>query len=249
MKSWQDIGFEIEITRDESPTLRLLESVDPTKPNGESMHHSGGANTETNMIYGEPAAMILGKVKDPHFMIVGLGLGYIEMNIAREALRLGKTVGLITSFEALPDLRQFFYLWLHDRFEEIHPEVVATYNAVLKCVLMKSEVSAVQVKDFLRGHFKSLEDIDGALDQNVVFKTRYHAIMYDAFSAKTSPHLWEEEFLTQLLRVGASEPSLLTTYSCRSSLKRALKNQGFELPAREGFMGKPLSILALKSFR
>jgi tRNA U34 5-methylaminomethyl-2-thiouridine-forming methyltransferase MnmC len=212
------------------------------------MHHSGGANTETNMIYGEPAAMILEKVKDPHFMIVGLGLGYIEMNIAREALRLGKSVGLITSFEAMPELREFFFLWLHDRFEELHPEVSELYDQVLKYVLMGSGVSPKDLKEFLRGHFKNVAQIEGALDQEVVIKSRYHAIMYDAFSAKTSPHLWDEQFLGEFLKVSASEPSLFSTYSCRASLKRALKSQGFELTARPGFMGKPLSILALKSF-
>ena len=84
MKSWQDIGFEVEITRDGSPSLHLIATVDPTKPFGETMHHSGGAITETNLIYGIPIAEIFVKMNSPQFLIVGLGLGYIEMIIARE---------------------------------------------------------------------------------------------------------------------------------------------------------------------
>ena len=102
MKLWRDIGFEIEITGDGSPSLRLLESVDPAKDKGESMHHSGGACAETLLIYGQPIALTLQKVEKAHFLIVGLGLGYIELTIAREALLLGKkadAVGLITSYE------------------------------------------------------------------------------------------------------------------------------------------------------
>ena len=41
MKSWADIGFEIEMTADGSPTLRLLESVDPQKDHGDIC---GGTN-------------------------------------------------------------------------------------------------------------------------------------------------------------------------------------------------------------
>ncbi|MFZ4405454.1 MAG: hypothetical protein ACOYOK_15255 [Pseudobdellovibrionaceae bacterium] len=50
MDLWQN--FTAEITEDGSPTLRLKQSSTAKFPTGESMHHSGGAATETLYIYG-----------------------------------------------------------------------------------------------------------------------------------------------------------------------------------------------------
>lgn len=249
MKSWKDIGFEIIITSDGSPTLRLLEATDPSKEHGEWMHHSGGAITETNLIYGKPVREILSKITTPRFLIVGLGMGYIEMVIAREALLLGKpssSIGLITSYESVPELRAFFFSWLHN-WDDLDPMVRETYDLVLEHVLKDHELSKESVKEFLRQHFKSLTDIQGALSAEVTLPSRYHLILYDAFSSKTSPHLWDEEFLKRLLREGSEMQSMLTTYACRGSLKRALKDQGFEIVVREGFKGKRNSTLGSKN--
>ncbi|QDK37796.1 MnmC family methyltransferase [Bdellovibrio sp. NC01] len=250
MKSWKDIGFEIIITNDGSPTLRLLEPTDATVPHGEWMHHSGGACTETNLLYGNPAREVLKKIINPHFLIVGLGMGYIEMVIAREALLLGKKssdVGLITSYESVPELREFFFAWLYDR-PEISPEIRSTYDLALEHVLKEQDFSPDILKGFLRDHFKTVTDIHAALAPDVTLPSRYHGIMYDAFSSKTTPYLWEEEFLKQLLRDGSAEQSMFTTYACRGSLKRALKDQGFAYIRRDGFNCKRNSTLGGKNF-
>lgn len=250
MKSWTDIGFEIEITGDGSPSLRLLQSVDATKDRGESMHHSGGACSETLMIYGEPIKSVCEKIYKPHFLVVGLGLGYIELVIAREALLAGKEpeeVGLITSYESVPELREFFFGWLGGQKESLHEEIWTTYDQVLEHVIRGTELSPGMLKSFLRKHFKNVSDIQPALNADVVLPSKYHCILYDAFSSKTSPHLWEEEFLNRILKTGTFESSLLSTYACKGTLKRALKEQGFEVVLREGFQGKRNSTLGLKN--
>ncbi|MGZ3775725.1 MAG: MnmC family methyltransferase [Pseudobdellovibrionaceae bacterium] len=251
MKSWSEIGFEIEVTDDQSPSLRLLTSIDPTKDRGESMHHSGGACTETLLIYGEPISKIQKKVVKPRFLIVGLGLGYIELVIARQALLQGKTatdVGLITSYESVPELKEYFFKWLYNKKNELHEEVWNTYEAVLKSVIAGTHLKKEDLTIFLQAHFKSLSDIQEALHAEVVLPSRYHCILYDAFSSKTSPFLWEEEFLVNLLNHGTARPCVLSTYACKGSLKRALKKQGFEVVVREGFKGKRNSTLGLADF-
>lgn len=247
MKSWTDIGFEIERTKDDSPTLHLIESLDPAKPYGESMHHSGGASTETDYMYGEPIARVLRNVKEPHFMVVGLGLGYIELNIAREALKLGKTVGLITSYESVPELREFFFQWLHGDLATLHPEVVAVYDQVIAHVLKDESIAPEELKSFLKKHFKSLNDIEGSLEESVELKSRYHCFSYDAFSSKTTPHLWDEVFLTRFFAEGAAEQSILSTYACKGSMKRALRANGFVVEDRPARFGKRNSTLAVKN--
>ncbi|HEX7673392.1 MAG TPA: MnmC family methyltransferase [Bdellovibrio sp.] len=249
MKAWQDIGFEIEITGDGSPSLRLLASVDPLKDKGESMHHSGGAAAETNLIYGEPIAEILAKITKPKFLVVGLGLGYIEMVIARESLlakRNAEDIASIASYESVPELREFFISWLQN--QELHPEVKSTYDLVLEHVLKGSGVSAADVKSFLLVHFPEVRAVHGALYPEIAMEDQYHCILYDAFSSKTSPFLWEEDFLRRILKEGSAESSVLATYACKGSLKRALKDQGFEVIVREGFQGKRNSTQGRRQF-
>ncbi len=250
MKTWQDIGFEIEITGDGSPSLRLLTSVDPTKDKGESMHHSGGASSETDLIYGAPIRETFQKITKPHFLIVGLGLGYIELVIAREALlaNLGdSSIGKITSYESVPELREYFFKWLHND-TDLHVDVQKTYDLVLEHVLKSTNLGTHAVKSVLKKHFVIQNDIRGSLASDVTMESRYHCILYDAFSSKTSPFLWEEEFLNHLLATGSAEESVLSTYACKGTLKRALKNQGFEVIVREGFQGKRNSTMGKKNF-
>ncbi|MEK2688721.1 MnmC family methyltransferase [Bdellovibrio sp. GT3] len=247
MKSWQDLGFEIEITKDLSPTLRLLQSLDPEKPYGESMHHSGGASIETTHLYGSVARDVLQKTDNPHFMVVGLGLGYIEMNIAREALLAGKTVGLITSYEAISELREFFFDWLHGKVENLLPEVASIYDQALKHVLKGTEIPENELKSFLRKHFQSASDIHGAMTAEMTFLSRYHGFFYDAYSSKTHPHLWEENFLNRLLLESAESQCSLSTYAVKGTLKRALKANGFAVIEREGFFTKRGSTLGVRS--
>ncbi|NUN06190.1 MAG: hypothetical protein HUU57_10555 [Bdellovibrio sp.] len=249
MKLWKDIGFETEMTEDGSLSLRQLESVDPSKYKGESMHHSGGACAETLLIYGTPIREILQKVIRPNFLIVGLGMGYIEMTIAREALLLGRRasdVGRITTYESLPELREYFYKWLHGYENELSSEVRKTYNSVLGSVLLGTGLSEGDLLDFLRAHFTQLDDLQGALTEDFKFVNRYHGIMYDAFSSKTTPFLWGEDFLFKVLHEGAAETCWFSTYACRVSLKNALQRAHFAITVRPGFVGKRNSTLGVR---
>lgn len=249
MKLWKDIGFETEMTEDGSFSLRQLESVDPTKYKGESMHHSGGACAETLLIYGTPIREILQKINRPNFLIIGLGMGYIEMTIAREALLLGKSaqdVGLITTYESIPELREYFFKWVHGRENELSSEVRKTYNSVLDSVLLGTDLRTDDVLNFLRFHFAHLKDLQGALTEDFNFVNRYQGIMYDAFSSKTTPHLWEEDFLFRVLHEGAAEACWFSTYACRVSLKNALQRANFAITVRPGFVGKRNSTLGTR---
>ncbi|KYG63944.1 hypothetical protein AZI86_14130 [Bdellovibrio bacteriovorus] len=246
MKSWAEIGFEIETTADGSPTLRLLESVDPTKYRGESMHHSGGAWAETLLIYGKGAAHVLAVQDSPHFFVLGLGMGYIELAIAREALLAKKEIGLITSYEAVPELRSYFWNWLYNHSENLDADVWQTYEWMAKSVISGTDLSVDELKMKLRPLFATESVINSELTSNFVLSTQYHGIMYDAFSSKTNPLLWEEEFLTRFLSVAAAPISIFSTYACRVSLKSALRATGFEALVQRGFQGKRNSTLGLK---
>lgn len=249
MKSWTEIGFEIETTGDGSPSLRLLESVDPAKYRGESMHHSGGAWAETLLIYGNCATQVFAETeKRPQFIVVGLGLGYIELAIARAAVLQHQDIGLISSFESVPELRSYFWNWLHERPEAMQPDVWQTYEEVAKFVISGTGISIAEIKEKLRPLLPTPHHIHSELNSNFLLPDQYHGIMYDAFSSKTTPLLWEEDFLTQFLSQCAAKKSIFSTYACRTSLRNALRRSGFEVVVREGFQGKRNSTLGLKGF-
>lgn len=247
MKTWQDFGFEIEITGDQSPSLHLLQSSDPTKNYGESMHHSGGAASETLLIYGEPIKNSLKRDSSGDFLVVGLGLGYIEMTVAREALLakiLPQNISIL-SFESVPELREAFEFWLAGSHEVYDVAVFEVYDQVARSILKGTDLEVEQVKMFLRS-LKSFE-VQGALETQAQVRARYDGILYDAFSSKTTPHLWDEAFLKDLIFKSTKPGSFVSTYACKGSLKRALRENGFEVIVREGFMGKRNSTLGLRS--
>jgi tRNA U34 5-methylaminomethyl-2-thiouridine-forming methyltransferase MnmC len=212
------------------------------------MHHSGGAMAETNLIYGNPIRETLKSISQPSFLVVGLGLGYIELVIAREALLQNKgpaDIGIIRSYESVPELREFFFNWVWEKEGSLSEEVLETYNHVANSVAENSGTSVSQLKIFLREKIKNLEDIYGALQADDQISGSFSAILYDAFSSKTSPHLWDEQFLKRVFQA-ANEDALFSTYACRATLKTALKDSGFEVVVREGFQGKRNSTLGLR---
>lgn len=254
MSEWNKIGFGVEQTGDGSVSLFLLQKILDYREHGETMHHSGGAATETALIYGQVIRECLEKIPKPKFLVVGLGLGYIELNIIKELLLAGKSVeehiGAVISYESVPELKQFFLNWIFER--DLPLEIKETYDAVLSSVLKDSALNRVLFMEALKALYNSQEkaQILGAIESDYQTVNRYHCICYDAFSSRTTPHLWEEAFLTNLVEVSSEAEAYFSTYSCRNSLKNSLKKAGFEITPREGFQNKKKkSTLAYKKLK
>lgn len=247
MKNWNEIGFKTEITGDGSVSLRLLTSSEPDRPLGEAMHHSGGAFAETELIYGDVIRLIFEKIPRPHFCVVGLGLGYIELIIAREAIAFQKEY-FLTSFESVPELRENFIAALNSTdSNESSTEVEQTYHQVLSCVFKKKpEWQEKALQDLQLKLKEGAFQILSALGPEIPQIHGVNGFLYDAFSSKTTPHLWEEEFLNQLLQQTAAPDSVLSTYAAKGSLKRALRAQNYEVETLPGFQGKRNSTRGLR---
>lgn len=235
MKDWSELGLILIKTEDGSPSLRLPLPVRPEFSDGESMHHSGGALEETLYIYGPVFDFISEKVKSSH-LVVGLGLGYIEMLIAIKSMLRGISEVRIVSFESEEGLRQGFLRYLADDLPE--GEILATYNEILTKMLVSLEASSIsieQVKSFLGDRL----EVRGALDISTLPQEKYHGIYFDAFSKKTSPDLWTEVFLKDFFtQVTDSDLTAVGTYACTGVLKRCLKSLNFQLEAKLGFKAK-----------
>jgi hypothetical protein len=248
---WSEFGYLEETTGDGSPTLRLLGVRSDNKPS-ESMHHSGGAASETEHIYGLIAQIILSEEGAqagfrPRFLSLGLGLGYVEMTLAREALKYpGKPLESLVSFESEQVLRDFFMDWVFG--QPIPRACERTYDRAAHFVLRNSPWTTEQLKNELQSWMTSKRWVmGGEIEKEVSLKGRFSGIFYDAFSAKTSQSLWSEAYLENFLSSFADSNCLFSTYASLGALKRALKNQDFQIIKRKGFAGKRNSTFAFKS--
>lgn len=234
MKSWSEIKLTLEKTQDGSPTLRRLEASRPDFLDGQSMHHTGGAWSETLYIYGEVTRQIRQwQIPFPSFLSVGLGLGYNELLIAREMPQPFR----LWSFESLPQLSQCFLDWVFER--TLSEEIQSTYDLVGHYV---SEGSAAQLKEIKVKLQRAYENqawvLAGALEETAPPAQKFHGIMYDAYSRAVCPQLWDPDFLKQFLKNWADPLCCLSTYSSAGDMKRSLKANNFSLDLRPGFQSK-----------
>lgn len=246
LKTWQEIGFSLEKTQDGSPTLRRPTPTRADFETGQSMHHSGGAWDETLYVYKPVTDWVKEQgFPESRFLSVGLGLGYVELLIAREFLNLGKDRKLILqSFEIVPELRDYFKFWIFN--QPLHPEVQRTYDQIANFVFSSTE-QIQQAKNFLGDLYEKKNwRIDGALEEYLNPQPIFHGLIYDAFSRAVSPALWTPEFLKDFLRKWAAPQSCLGTFSCTGDLKRSLKAESFELQVRLGFQSKRNCTLAYR---
>ncbi len=239
--NWQPAGFIYQarfatvITGDGSPTIRDLGTA-----NQECMHHGGGAYQETQYIYGEAIRTVIPTCPNPRFLVVGLGLGYIEILIACEWLKSQKMGNCrVVSFESEAYWRRQFQHWLAGETCEL--------NAVnhLRDSQFKrdypGEIS--QVRHWLKNHLT----LAAALTHLPEWQGQIHGILFDAYSSKTSQELWQEDYLITFLQYYAAPYCLFVTYASTGSLKRALKFCNFTLQERRGFQGKKESTWAVKN--
>lgn len=79
------------------------------------------------------------------------------------------------------------------------------------------------------------------------FNRTFDIVYFDAFSPDTQPELWTANVFSKLY--GAINPGgILVTYSAKGSVKRALREAGFEVERLPGALGKRHMLRATKKF-
>lgn len=226
--------YKTVVTGDGSPTLSL-------GPTWEHMHALEGAFTETQYIYQPTIEKAFKAVPNPVFLSLGLGLGYNELLIAFEALKNNQTPELIASYESVVPLRELFQDWLENKKNPLSP----VYDQITELYAGKYGIASADAKELLlkllhNGKLKLL----GAVENETLPAS--HAILFDAFSHKTSPELWTQEFLDAFFKKSSAEPCFISTYACNGGLKRALRANSFTLAVQPGFGRKRHSMFAHK---
>ena len=229
---WEDHKFLVKITGDGSPSLKYLGSE-----HDESMHHSGGAWSETDYIYGN--ALRAGMDQGARTVLsVGLGLAYNEMLSVKLALERNIEI-LLHSYEKDNFLSEHFSDFIKNPNDEVYKSILGFVNAQKPQELILEKLRGMLRKeDFI---------ILGPLNLENILR-RYQVILYDAFSSKATPELWREDFLNEFLRKAADDKCIVSTYACTGSLKQSLKAQGFQVHERLGFQGKRSSLIGNRGF-
>lgn len=238
----------MEWTADSSPTLRLngVHPLDSTKRN-ESMHHSGGAATETLYIYGEAIGWVLKNsgCRELQICSVGLGLGYNEILTAILIMQDSTKTARLDSFEIDSELKDSFIDWVFDsplKKPELS-EKNLIYDQIFEklCRGLELTVRKSKLKKYLQTQIQSGQwHLHNELSlEKVPVLAKYHLCLFDAFSQKTTKELWDEQFLNQFFQKNFdSSYAALATYACTGVLTRALKNNGFSVFKKPGFLGK-----------
>lgn len=224
-----EIGFTTEITKDGSPTLRIING---SERGGESMHHTGGAFSETCLIYGQAFENGFKAVENPVIVSLGLGLGYVEVLAVVYSLLHNSLKPQIFSFETVKGLRTLFEDFYLDRKESSAHQWILEKMAEkfhLDSAKLKQEVkqAIIEKRLLLLGDFVT--------DCQAISK--FDIFCYDAYSKKTSPQLWDEALMTHIFSKG-SEKSCISSYASNGALKRSLIQSGYKIEKLDGFQGK-----------
>ena len=238
---WKDIGFSLETTLDGSPTLRLLNQFQADSDRAESMHHSGGAFSESLYIYGEIIDLGMKKlrsmVQPVQVLSVGLGLGYNELLVAAYALKYNLHSSVqITSFEIVEGLKSCFLNYCEQK--DLPSEIQKTYDLMLNFYEKHFTLKKNDLLAFLSDLYQEKKWIINSDFSTYNEKSEFHILLYDAFSGKTNQELWTEDFLSQKLKMISASQAIFATYACRASLKKALQKSNYNLLIKEGFQGK-----------
>ncbi len=235
--------FQFVPTEDGSLTARIGAPDAPKEECSEAMHSLRGAFSETMYIYGTAIQKAADEGAPERVLSMGLGLGYVEILATAIAAKAGRPVAG-ESFEIVPELRHYFEAWLARR-DDVPRDFATTYDSILTRTAEAIRVDAHDVRDSLAKAVASgAWQIRAEMTPETTFSAPFGCICFDAFSSKTTPDLWTEDFLNQFLQKTASPQCVLSTYACTGTLKRALKSQGFDVKIREGFSSKRDSTFA-----
>lgn len=220
-------------TGDGSPTLSFQSDAGP-----EAMHHSGGALSETKYVYAPVLEANFARTRGSVIVSLGTGLAYNEILAATYARKYPEHLFALHTYESDEFLRASFALWLQGRDDLALAPLYARICAGF-------EIDVQDVREIFTG---------ASAKANLIFEERLArpedlpqgvtGFLWDAFSRKTSPELWDEEFLVACFSRADREFCELSTYARNGNLKRALARAGFQVVDQKGFANKRSSTRA-----
>lgn len=213
---------EIFITRDGSPTIYSMQF-------NEHYHSTNGAVTESMHVYINQN-LVSHFQKEMSILEFGYGTGLNAVLTAKYAEENGLQI-VYTSLELYPlsvDFLAQYSLNLPNGLRQLHGVICNAPWGILNEISPYFSVKKLQV-DFL----------------STLPSKQYDSVFYDAFSPDAQPELWTE---SQFRRVfdSCENGAVLTTYSAKGSVRRALQSSGWQVERLAGPPGKREMLRAKK---
>jgi hypothetical protein len=203
---------------------------------GEPMHSLEGALSETLYIYAPAADITYQEGWPPRFLSLGLGLGYVEMVTVARGLKHLKTWEsfYLHSFESEAFLRSHMEDFLSGK-----ADTKGVYPQILRAAAAAHDLPSNVLYQKLRELWGSRKWVIGVVTGTTSWRDdKFSCLFFDAFSNKSSPELWTEEFLSSFFTNFAGPRCVLRTYAATGTLKRALIAHGFKVSIFKGFARK-----------
>jgi len=200
-----------------------------------------GSHTLFSEAAGEHYHSVFGAVQESEHIFVRAGL---EAKQTFPKVLQVLEIGFGTGLNALLTLK-----WAEDNHQPVQYlgiEAFPLTETTLK-QLNYAEMMHIEPSLFLKMHrgitqkqitpYFSLQVFHEKFQDFLPEKNRFHVVFFDAFSPDSQPEMWVEEGFIKLHDTLVSG-GLLVTYSCKGSVKRALKAAGFSLEKLPGPPGK-----------
>lgn len=207
---------ELKITEDGSHTLYVPE-ID------ECYHSIHGSVQESKLIFIQYGFLACEK-EEINILEIGFGTGLNAFLTLIEADKFNKKVNY-AGVELYP-VEESKALQLN------YPELIETSK---RSDFEKLHTSAWNEWTEITPSFR-LKKINGDFTKTV-FDDKFDVIYFDAFSPEKQPEMWTAD-LFQKLYLCTNENGVLTTYSCKGVIKRAMKEAGFLVEKLPGPIGK-----------
>ncbi len=200
-----------------------------------------GSHTLFNESAGEHYHSVFGAIQESEHIFIRAGLeGYKNQEKELRVLEIGFGTGLnaLLSSRWAEKHEQFIHYLGIEAFP-LSQEVLKKLNYaallhVSSALFMKMHSSPErrQISSFL-----SLKILYEKFQDYYPESNRFHIVFFDAFSPGSQPEMWTVEGFLKIYK--ALVPGgILVTYSCKGSVKQALKTAGFRLEKLPGPPGK-----------
>ena len=199
---------------------------------GEHYHSTFGAVTESEHIFIHAGLDALAvELKQIRILEIGLGTGLNALLALRWAEKYNKPIDYF-AVEAFPLGQQVLSKLNYAEILNIDSEMFAAIH--------RAKNKKVQLSNYFTMSFEQITL------QDVVFPTAYFdLVFFDAFSPEVQAEMWTEECFMKIAQ-SMKRGGVLTTYSCKGTVKRALKAAGFQIEKLPGPPGKREFLRAVK---
>jgi len=210
-----------------------------------------GSHTLYNQNIDEHYHSTFGAIQESKHVFIQTGLQYAGHSL--KSINLLE-IGFGTGLNALLAM-----LWT------IENKTITEYTGIEPLPLSKEMVAKLNYPDilgfdknlFYRMHFNSHERnmlskyfsvqlLIGRIQEIKIPSGYFDVVFFDAFSPEVQPEMWTAEVF-QKIAVATKRGGVLTTYSSKGTIKRALKSAGFEIEKLAGPRGKREILRAIKN--